>query len=57
MVEWWTRISKSGVIGDPTIATKEKGKIWFEAAVQNLIEFIREFRGFEVREKYDHHRS
>lgn len=55
MVEWWTRISKSGVIGDPTVATKEKGRIWFEATVENLIEFIREFRGFEVREKHDHH--
>jgi len=55
MVEWWTRISKSGVIGDPTVATSEKGKLWFEATVTNLIEFIREFRSFEVREKHDHH--
>jgi creatinine amidohydrolase/Fe(II)-dependent formamide hydrolase-like protein len=55
MVEWWTRISKSGVIGDPTVATPEKGKLWFEATVTNLIEFIREFRGFEVRPKTDLH--
>ena len=55
MVEWWSRISKSGVIGDPTLATAEKGKLWFESTVENLIEFIREFRGFEVREKHDHH--
>jgi creatinine amidohydrolase len=55
MVEWWTRISKSGVIGDPTLATRENGKLWFEATVQNLIEFIREFHGFEVRSKVDLH--
>lgn len=55
MVEWWTRISKTGTIGDPTLATKEKGKLWFDAAVENLIEFIREFRGFEVRPKLDLH--
>lgn len=55
MVEWWTRISKSGVVGDPTLATKEKGKLWYDATIANLIEFIREFRSFEVRPKLDHH--
>jgi creatinine amidohydrolase len=53
MVEWWSRISQSGVIGDPTLATADKGKLWFDATVTNLIEFIREFRGFEVRPKAD----
>ena len=37
------------------LATRDKGKVWFEATVTNLVEFIREFRGFEVREKRDHH--
>ncbi len=55
MVEWWTRISNSGVIGDPTVATSEKGRLWYEAAVANLIEFIREFRAFELRPKIDLH--
>jgi creatinine amidohydrolase len=54
-MDWWSRISKTGVIGDPTVATAEKGKIWFDAAVENFIEFVREFRGFEVRDKLDHH--
>jgi creatinine amidohydrolase len=57
MVEWWSRISNSGVIGDPTLATREKGRLWFEATVTNLIEFIREFRGFEVRPKQDLHQA
>lgn len=55
MVEWWTRISETGTIGDPTLATKEKGKLWFEATVANLIEFVREFRKFELRPKKDLH--
>jgi creatinine amidohydrolase len=55
MQEWWSRISQSGVIGDPTLATAEKGKLWFEATVKNLIEFIHEFRAFEVRPKHDFH--
>ena len=55
MMEWWSRMSKTGVIGDPTLATAEKGKLWYEATIENLIEFIREFRGFEIRPKEDLH--
>ena len=55
MVEWWSRISQSGTIGDPTVATRDKGKRWFEATVAAMIEFIREFRAFEVRPKKDMH--
>jgi creatinine amidohydrolase len=55
MVEWWTRISKSGVIGDPLLSTREKGQLWYEGTVENLIEFIHEFRAFEVRPKLDQH--
>jgi creatinine amidohydrolase len=55
MVEWWSRISQSGTIGDPTVATREKGKLWFEATVTNFIEFVREFRSFEIRPKRDFH--
>ncbi len=55
MVEWWSRISKTGTIGDPELATRENGRLWFDATVENMIEFIREFRAFEVREKKDLH--
>jgi creatinine amidohydrolase/Fe(II)-dependent formamide hydrolase-like protein len=48
-------MSKTGVIGDPTVATAEKGKLWYEATIENLIEFIGEFRGFEIRPKEDLH--
>jgi len=36
--------TKSGVLGDPTLATKEKGKAIFEGAVERLIEFITYFK-------------
>src|SRR5262249_20751535 len=39
MQEWWSRISESGTMGDATIATADKGKVWFEAAVNAFIEF------------------
>src|SRR5260370_35973479 len=53
MADWWSRISRSGVIGDPTLATAEKGRLWFEAVVTPLIEFGREFRALEVRPRPD----
>jgi len=43
-MDWWSRISKTGTIGDPTLATAEKGKIVFEASVSELIKLVREFR-------------
>jgi creatinine amidohydrolase len=55
MVDWWSRLSETGAIGDPTLATAEKGRRWFEACVERLIELVREFRTFEVRPRVDHH--
>ena len=55
MMDWWSRISRSGVIGDPTLATKEKGRLWYDATVNSLVEFIREFRAFEIRPRADMH--
>lgn len=38
---WLTKdLSKSGVIGDPTKATAERGQILFEVATRQLITFI-----------------
>lgn len=55
MMDWWTRFSKSGVNGDPTVATVEKGRVIFEAVVENFVKFAREFRHRERGERVDHH--
>jgi creatinine amidohydrolase len=55
MMDVWTRFSKSGVNGDPTLATREKGRIIFEAVVENFVKFAREFRQRERGERVDHH--
>jgi len=55
MMDWWSRISQTGVIGDPTLATKEKGERFFEAAVSRLVDLIKEFRTMEVRSRTDLH--
>ncbi|MGQ9631365.1 MAG: creatininase family protein [bacterium] len=40
----FSKNTKSGVIGDPTLATKEKGERLVEAAVERLAEFLRLFK-------------
>jgi creatinine amidohydrolase len=56
MMDWWTRFSKSGVNGDPTLATAEKGKAIFEVVVQNFVRFAREFKGRPSGERVDYHK-
>lgn len=47
--DWWSRMSASGVCGDPTVATVEFGKQVFETTVNNFITFIKEFRKIPIR--------
>ena len=55
MMDHWSRVSDTGVIGDATLATKEKGELVFEAAAAQLAEIIREFRGIPIADRVDHH--
>jgi creatinine amidohydrolase len=48
MVNRWSRVTSSGVEGDPKLATAEKGRAFAECAIQNLIAFAREFRALET---------
>ena len=43
-VDDWSRINESGVEGDPLSATEEKGRIWSEAVIERLTEFMVDFR-------------
>ena len=54
-MDHWTRFSKSGVVGDPTLATVEKGKKIFEAVVSALVELVREFRTRDRGDRVDLH--
>ncbi len=38
----WSAITESGVTGDATLATAEKGRIWLERAQAEIAEFIDE---------------
>jgi creatinine amidohydrolase len=53
--DWWSRMSESGVCGDPTVATAEFGQAVFETTVENLVRFVREFRTIPLRPRRDLH--
>jgi creatinine amidohydrolase len=54
-VDRWSRISESGVVGDATVATKEKGAKLFTVLVDRLAELVQEFMYREIKPATDHH--
>lgn len=57
MMDWWSSFSKSGVLGDATKGTREKGIKLLEAAARGLAELIVEFRNRPRGRRVDHHRD
>jgi creatinine amidohydrolase len=53
--EWWSRNSRTGVQGDATRATAEKGRVLFEAASRKVAAFVGEFGQREIRPRQDLH--
>lgn len=53
-VNRWSRLSESGVEGDPNLATPEKGKEFAECSIDALIRFCREFRNLQVPPERDY---
>jgi len=45
--------SRTGLVGDPTVATAEKGRRFFEVIVATTVEFLTEFSGRQVRTTLD----
>lgn len=55
MMEWWSTFSRTGVLGDPTLATAEKGERLYRAMTEQLAALVREFRRRPLRPRQDHH--
>jgi len=55
--DYWGRLTQTGVHGDPTKATGEKGKVLFEAAVKGLVELVDELRAWPIEKRADLHAS
>ena len=57
LMDEWTRFSKTGTYGDPTIATAEKGRPIFEAVVEAFVRLAREFKNRPRGERTDYHQQ
>jgi creatinine amidohydrolase len=44
VMPWWSSFTSSGVQGRPTLATAEKGERLLAAAVEEIVEFVRELK-------------
>ena len=55
MMEHWSALSETGVMGDPTKATAEKGKLLLDAAADGIVELIDEMRARPPAQRRDHH--
>jgi creatinine amidohydrolase/Fe(II)-dependent formamide hydrolase-like protein len=55
---FWSTFSKTGVAGDPTLATKANGKYWLDVAVEELCGRVRIVRTLDYEKfskRVDHH--
>ncbi len=55
MMEWWSTFSSTGVLGDPTLGSAEKGERLYKACTEELAKLVREFKERPVRSREDHH--
>ena len=55
LVPYWSSQTASGVKGDATRATVEKGKQFLKAAIEGLIELVRELKVTEILPRRDQH--
>jgi creatinine amidohydrolase len=55
IVEWTSTYTPNGVMGQPSLASPEKGKIIFEETVTRLVEFVGQFQQRPAPPRVDHH--
>ncbi len=53
--DFWGRWTQTGVHGDATKGTAEKGKTLFEAAVGGLLQVVDELRAWPIEQRRDMH--
>jgi creatinine amidohydrolase/Fe(II)-dependent formamide hydrolase-like protein len=58
-VDWYARTAKlsaSGVMGDPTKATREKGERMWDVMIRHLVEFVEQLKGMSLSEIHQRRR-
>ncbi|MEO7650459.1 MAG: creatininase family protein, partial [Bryobacteraceae bacterium] len=53
--EFFSRYSRTGTVGDPTKATRDKGERFVTAVVDRMMALLKEFREREIQPRVDHH--
>lgn len=56
IISWTSSYSETGVLGEPELATAEKGREAYEEAVKQLVRFIEYFHARPKDARRDHHR-
>ncbi len=56
MVSWTSSYSDTGVLGEPELASAEKGKAAFEEASRQLVELVKWFHPRPKDQRKDRHR-
>lgn len=55
-IEWYAhtgKLSKSGVLGDPTKATREKGEKYWQVMIDHLVRFVEQIKGLSLAEIHE----
>ncbi len=55
MMEHWSSLTETGVMGDPAKATAEKGRKLLDACANGIVELIDEMRARPPAQRRDHH--
>ncbi|MBV8688595.1 MAG: creatininase family protein, partial [Candidatus Eremiobacteraeota bacterium] len=55
MMEYWSALSQTGVMGDPTKATAEKGRKLLDAAARGIVTLVDEMLSRATAPRTDHH--
>ena len=57
VVSWTSSYSETGVLGEPELATPEKGRQVYEEAVKQLVRFVTWFKDRPCDVRLDRHRN
>ena len=49
----WTEVTKDTGVGDPKLATKEKGEVFFKVTVDKIAEFFKELHDTDIEDMYE----
>lgn len=54
LTEYWSTVTRDGVKGDPTVATAAKGEALLQAAAEEMVAIVREFRERPIAKRIAH---